>query len=235
MSTFFRLHGGEGTGNGCKRGPSMQAITFRDRAAGVEGMSLTDVPYPHLAENDVIVRVHAAGFTPAELAWPGTWTDRAGRDRTPSVPGHDLSGVVAELGYGTTGLSIGQRVFGLADWTRDGSLAEYTAVEARARPHWCAPGARWSPSPRRPRPATDARLRAGSEPRAQAYCTSTSGAVTAQGGPRAAIRVWRGRCADGEVRTGRCTLRRGRRRHGGPARGTPRNRRPRAGGTARRG
>ncbi|MFF4829132.1 NADP-dependent oxidoreductase [Streptomyces sp. NPDC001312] len=109
----------------------MQAVAVRDRAAGVEGMSLTEVPYPHLAENDVIVRVHAAGFTPGELAWPGTWTDRAGRDRTPSVPGHELSGVVAELGYGTTGLSVGQRVFGLADWTRDGSLAEYTAVEAR--------------------------------------------------------------------------------------------------------
>ncbi|MBA2811433.1 NADP-dependent oxidoreductase [Streptomyces sp. KM273126] len=109
----------------------MQAVVVRDRAAGVEGMSLTEVPYPHLAENDVIVRVHAAGFTPGELAWPGTWTDRAGRDRTPSVPGHELSGVVAELGYGTTGLSVGQRVFGLADWTRDGSLAEYTAVEAR--------------------------------------------------------------------------------------------------------
>jgi NADPH:quinone reductase-like Zn-dependent oxidoreductase len=94
-------------------------------------MSLTDMPYPHAAENDVIVRVHAAGFTPGELDWPATWTDRAGRDRTPSVPGHELSGVVAELGYGTTGLSVGQRVFGLADWARDGALAEYTAVEAR--------------------------------------------------------------------------------------------------------
>jgi len=109
----------------------MQAITVRDRAAGLAGLALTEVPYPHAAENDVIVRVHAAGFTPGELDWPGTWSDRAGRDRTPSVPGHELSGVVAELGYGTTGLTVGQRVFGLSDWTRDGSLAEYTAVEAR--------------------------------------------------------------------------------------------------------
>ncbi|MDX3095485.1 NADP-dependent oxidoreductase [Streptomyces sp. ME01-24h] len=109
----------------------MQAITVRDRDAGVGGLALTDLPYPHAAENDVIVRVHAAGFTTGELEWPATWTDRAGRDRTPSVPGHELSGVVAELGYGTTGLTVGQRVFGLADWTRDGSLAEYTAVEAR--------------------------------------------------------------------------------------------------------
>jgi NADPH:quinone reductase-like Zn-dependent oxidoreductase len=109
----------------------MRAITVRDRDAGVGGLTLGDLPYPHAAENDVIVRVHAAGFTPGELDWPATWTDRAGRDRTPSVPGHELSGVVAELGFGTTGLTVGQRVFGLTDWARNGSLADYTAVEAR--------------------------------------------------------------------------------------------------------
>jgi NADPH:quinone reductase-like Zn-dependent oxidoreductase len=106
-------------------------MTVRDRDAGVGGLTLTDMPYPHAAENDVIVRVHAAGFTPGELDWPTTWSDRAGRDRTPSIPGHELSGAVVELGYGTTGLTVGQRVFGLTDWTRNGSLAEYTAVEAR--------------------------------------------------------------------------------------------------------
>jgi NADPH:quinone reductase-like Zn-dependent oxidoreductase len=109
----------------------MRAITVRDRDAGTGGLSLTDLPYPHAAENDVIVQVHAAGFTRGELDWPTTWTDRAGRDRTPSVPGHELSGVVAELGYGTTGLTVGQRVFGLIDWARNGSLAEYAAAEAR--------------------------------------------------------------------------------------------------------
>jgi len=108
----------------------MQAIAVRDRDAGLAGLSLTDLPYPRAAENDVIVRVHAAGFTRGELAWAGTWTDRGGRDRTPSVPGHEVSGVVAELGYGTTGLTVGQRVFGLADWSRNGTLAEYVAVDS---------------------------------------------------------------------------------------------------------
>ena len=109
----------------------MQAITVTDRDAGVAGLSLTNLPYPQAADNDVIVRVHAAGFTPGELDWPHTWIDRGGRDRTPSVPGHELSGVVVEVGYGTTLLSVGQRVFGVADWARNGSLAEYIAVEAR--------------------------------------------------------------------------------------------------------
>ncbi|MEV4343617.1 NADP-dependent oxidoreductase [Actinoplanes sp. NPDC049596] len=106
----------------------MQAVIVRDRTTG---LSLAELPYPHAAENDVVVRVHAAAYTRTELDWPTTWTDRAGRDRTPSVPGHAVSGVVAELGYGTTGLTVGQRVFGLTDWARNGTLAEYTAVEAR--------------------------------------------------------------------------------------------------------
>jgi NADPH:quinone reductase-like Zn-dependent oxidoreductase len=109
----------------------MQAIIAHDRAAGIDGLALAEMPYPHAAENDVIVRVHAAGFTSGELDWPGTWTDRAGRDRTPTTPGHEVSGVVAELGYGTTGLTVGQRVFGLTDWCRNGTLAEFVAVEAR--------------------------------------------------------------------------------------------------------
>ncbi|GAA2089344.1 NADP-dependent oxidoreductase [Pseudolysinimonas kribbensis] len=109
----------------------MKAVTVSDREAGVAGLTLAELPEPHAAENDVVVCVHAAGFTPGELDWPATWTDRAGRDRTPSVPGHEVSGVVVGLGFGTTGLTVGQRVFGLTDWARDGSLAELVAVEAR--------------------------------------------------------------------------------------------------------
>ncbi|NJC73746.1 NADP-dependent oxidoreductase [Planosporangium thailandense] len=109
----------------------MKAIVVTDQAAGTAGMTLVERPEPKPALNDVIVQVHASGFTPGELTWPSTWTDRLGRDRTPSIPGHELAGVVTALGYGTTGLSVGQRVFGLTDWHRDGTLAEYVAVEAR--------------------------------------------------------------------------------------------------------
>jgi len=109
----------------------MKAIIVTDQAAGTAGMQLTQRPEPEAALNDVVVQVHAAGFTWDELTWPPTWTDRQGRGRTPSIPGHELAGVVTGLGYGTTGLSVGQRVFGLTDWYRDGTLAEYVAVEAR--------------------------------------------------------------------------------------------------------
>ncbi|MFI5692369.1 NADP-dependent oxidoreductase [Kribbella sp. NPDC051586] len=109
----------------------MRAIVVADEAAGTAGMTLVERPDPPAAINDVVVEVHASGWVPTELEWPSTWADRANRDRSPSVPGHELAGVVASLGYGTTGLSVGQRVFGLADWHRDGSLAEYVAIEAR--------------------------------------------------------------------------------------------------------
>jgi NADPH:quinone reductase-like Zn-dependent oxidoreductase len=109
----------------------VKAIVVSDQTAGMAGMTLMERPEPSAAINDAIVQVHASGFVPTELAWPSTWTDRADRDRTPSIPGHELGGVVTALGYGTTGVSVGQRVFGLTDWHRDGTLAEYVAVEAR--------------------------------------------------------------------------------------------------------
>jgi NADPH:quinone reductase-like Zn-dependent oxidoreductase len=118
----------------------MKAIVVTDRAAGTAGMNLVERPDPDAAKlasleggnyGDVVVAVHASGFVGNELEWPSTWIDRLGRDRTPSIPGHEVSGVVTALSYGAAGLSVGQRVFGLTDWTRDGTLAEYAVVEAR--------------------------------------------------------------------------------------------------------
>ena len=109
----------------------MKAIVVTDQAAGTAGMKPVERPEPQAAINDVVVQVYASGFVGTELEWPSTWTDRHGRDRTPSIPGHELAGVVTALGYGTTGFSVGQRVLGIADWYRDGTMAEYVAIEAR--------------------------------------------------------------------------------------------------------
>jgi NADPH:quinone reductase-like Zn-dependent oxidoreductase len=118
----------------------MKAIVVTDKAAGTAGMKLVERPDPDTVRlasleganyGDVVVEVHASGFTGNELEWPSTWVDRRGLDRTPVIPGHEVAGVVTALSYGATGLSVGQRVFGLMDWTRDGSLAEYAVVEAR--------------------------------------------------------------------------------------------------------
>jgi NADPH:quinone reductase-like Zn-dependent oxidoreductase len=109
----------------------MKAIIATDRSAEAAGITLGERPEPAPAINDVVVEVRASGFVPAEWEWPSTWIDRAGQDRGQPIIGHEFAGVVCSLGYGTTGLSLGQRVFGITDWHRDGTLAEYTAVEAR--------------------------------------------------------------------------------------------------------
>jgi NADPH:quinone reductase-like Zn-dependent oxidoreductase len=109
----------------------MHAIVVTDQAAGPAGMTLTERPEPSAAINDVVVEVRASGYVPTEVGWPSTWTDRRGLGRAPSILGHEVAGVVSALGYGTTGLSVGQRVLGLTDWHRDGTLAQYVAVEAR--------------------------------------------------------------------------------------------------------
>jgi NADPH:quinone reductase-like Zn-dependent oxidoreductase len=75
----------------------MKAIVVTDQAAGTAGMTLVERPEPQAAGNDVLVEVHASGFTPGELTWPSNWTDRLGRDRIPSIPGHELAGVVSAL------------------------------------------------------------------------------------------------------------------------------------------
>src|SRR2546427_11363151 len=87
----------------------MKAIVVTDQAAGTAGMTLVERPEPQAAINDVVVEVHASGFVPTEMAWRSTWTARVDRDRTPSIPGHELAGVVTALGYCQTAMPLGQR------------------------------------------------------------------------------------------------------------------------------
>jgi D-arabinose 1-dehydrogenase-like Zn-dependent alcohol dehydrogenase len=69
----------------------MKAIVATDQVAGTAGVKLMERPEAQAAINDVVVQIHASAFTGDELTWPSTWTDRAGRDRTPSIPGHELA------------------------------------------------------------------------------------------------------------------------------------------------
>ncbi|MFD0635112.1 NADP-dependent oxidoreductase [Catenulispora yoronensis] len=108
----------------------MKAVRIHE-PGGPETLVVEEVPDPFAATGDVVVRVRAAGIVPDELSWPATWTTRAGADRTPVIPTHEVAGTVAEIRYGTTGFAVGDRVVGLTDWHRDGAAAELVAVEAR--------------------------------------------------------------------------------------------------------
>src|ERR1700727_441163 len=107
----------------------MKAIRLHE-PTGIDGLVFEEVPEAAPMLCDVLVKVAACGITHNELDWP-VWTCRAGHRRTSIIPGNEVSGVVAALGYGTAGFAVGDEVFGLTDQLRDGAAAEYVAVEAR--------------------------------------------------------------------------------------------------------
>jgi NADPH:quinone reductase-like Zn-dependent oxidoreductase len=107
----------------------MKAIRMYE-PTGVSGLVLEEVPDAAPMLGDVLIEVAACGITHTELDWP-LWTCRAGHRRTSIIPGHEVSGVVVALGFGTAGIAVGDEVFGLTDQLRDGAAAEYVAVEAR--------------------------------------------------------------------------------------------------------
>src|ERR1043165_5612354 len=107
----------------------MKAIRSHE-PTGIDGLIYEEVPDAKPGLGDVLVKVAACGITHNELDWP-IWTCRAGHPRTSVIPGHEVSGVGAALGYGTAGIAVGDEVFGLTDVLRDGAAAEYVAVEAR--------------------------------------------------------------------------------------------------------
>jgi NADPH:quinone reductase-like Zn-dependent oxidoreductase len=109
----------------------MAALLVQEPDQAPDRMTVEERSRPEPQIGDVLIQVGAASFTPTELQWPSTWVDRSGRDRRPVIPGHEVSGTVVALGYGTVGWGLGDDVFGLTDWYRDGSLAEFVAVEAR--------------------------------------------------------------------------------------------------------
>ena len=102
---------------------TMQAL-IADERGGPEQLRMATVPRPDPGPGEVLVRVHAAAITFAELGWPESWTHR------PMIPSHEMSGVVAGCGPGVTGLVGGDQVFGLVRFDRLGAAAEFVTVPA---------------------------------------------------------------------------------------------------------
>jgi NADPH:quinone reductase-like Zn-dependent oxidoreductase len=98
-----------------------------------------DVPVPALRPGDALVRVHAAGISPAEFTWE-IYETLDGLSRVPKMASHDMSGVVAALApdvptsasepEGDAVVKVGDAVYGLTDFFRDGAAADYVAVRA---------------------------------------------------------------------------------------------------------
>jgi NADPH:quinone reductase-like Zn-dependent oxidoreductase len=109
---------------------TMHAVRAHARG-GPEVLSYEDAPRPEPRPGEALVRVHAAGITPAELQWEATWLDAAGHPRTPTIPSHEFAGVVEAVGDGVVHVAVGDAVYGLVDFHRDGAAAEYVTLRAR--------------------------------------------------------------------------------------------------------
>jgi NADPH:quinone reductase-like Zn-dependent oxidoreductase len=107
----------------------MKAVRLH-KEGGPEQLVYEDAPKPQLSAGDALIRVHATGITPAELTWAETYRNCDGSPRLPAIPGHEVSGVVDSVAHGMTDVSIGDEVYGLTSFCRDGAAAEYVAVHA---------------------------------------------------------------------------------------------------------
>ena len=120
------MHAGQATNNTTPA--TMMALRAHSRG-GPEVLVYEEAPRPHPGPGEISVAVRAAAITFAELTWPETWQSH-GVDRTPIIPSHEFAGVVAEVGRDVTDFAVGDSVFGLVPFDRDGAAAELVVVPA---------------------------------------------------------------------------------------------------------
>jgi NADPH:quinone reductase-like Zn-dependent oxidoreductase len=95
----------------------MRAVRLHDTGLAVEEIEVAAVH-----EGEALIRVHAAAITRDELTWPV--------DRLPAIPSYELSGVVADVAPDVDDIEVGEEVFALTPFDRDGVAAEYAVVPA---------------------------------------------------------------------------------------------------------
>jgi len=100
--------------------------TMRAVRLHADGLRIDEIPVPEPKAGEVLVRVSAAAITRDELTWPEVTR------RLPAIPSYELSGVVAAVAddVPATDVAVGDEVFGLTPFDRDGAAAEYTVVPA---------------------------------------------------------------------------------------------------------
>ncbi len=103
---------------------SMRAMQVNNSTQG-PALIATELPQPRPREGELLISVRAAGVTPTELRWYPTSQTKDGAPRKGAVPGHEFSGIIAELGNHASGFEVGQEIYGLNDWFANGATAEF--------------------------------------------------------------------------------------------------------------
>ncbi|MFD4402366.1 zinc-binding dehydrogenase [Nocardia sp. NPDC058499] len=107
----------------------MKALAYeKAHALDAFAITLAEVAEPRLRDGDLLVEVRAIGINPGEAAIRQT---RSAEPGGRVILGWEFAGVIAAAGPAATGFTIGDRVMGTGDFTRDGSWAERVAVDHR--------------------------------------------------------------------------------------------------------
>lgn len=107
---------------------TMKAVVIHSYG-GRDVLVTEDVHVPEIADDEVLIKVHAAGVNPVD------WKVRAGYLKEmlpyefPLILGWDVSGTVEKAGSSVTRLNVGDEVYALADISRNGAYAEFIAVK----------------------------------------------------------------------------------------------------------
>ena len=107
----------------------MKAIRMHE-FGGPEVLKLEDAPRPEPADDEVLVKVYAAGINPVD------WKIREGQRKEkfpttfPLTPGWDVSGEIEKVGHNVKNFRKGDEVYGRPDPTKNGAYAEYLVVKA---------------------------------------------------------------------------------------------------------
>ena len=110
--------------------PSLMSALRLHEPGGAAGLALEQLETPRPGQGEALVRVHAAAITRDELGWPV--------DRLPATPSYEFAGVVAAVGPDVADVAIGEPVYALSDFDRDGAAADYAIVRAEIlapKPH----------------------------------------------------------------------------------------------------
>jgi NADPH:quinone reductase-like Zn-dependent oxidoreductase len=84
------------------------------------GVREEQLPTPSPSDGEVLIRVRAAAITRDELSWP--------EGRLPATPSYEFSGQVVALGDSASDFAVGDEVYGMALFDRDGAASEYFAA-----------------------------------------------------------------------------------------------------------
>ncbi len=100
---------------------AMRAIRLR-APGGLEDLALEKLETPKIGTGEALVRVHAAAITKDELGWPV--------DRLPATPSYEVSGEVGAMAPDVDTVAVGESVYALTGFDREGAAADYVAIPA---------------------------------------------------------------------------------------------------------